>query len=162
MQTQKFNLSPVAICPLCGAHLPPKFANCRALFGAVCAREYTDPVFGSVHLFSVDAYALQHSEECGPRSNAFHLMRLCQLLERGASAELGRHPPRSAGKAFEERYREFPFLEPPANRGAITAADVFTVTDSQNYPNMVKRWARAVWIAYGQHHEWARRTVAAH
>ena len=75
-------------------------------------------------------------------------MRLCQLLDRSAAPEVGRHPPRAAGKVFEERYREFPFLEPPANRGEITVADVFGVTDPQEYPNTVKRWAEAVWDAW--------------
>lgn len=160
MQKQKFNLAPMVRCPLCGAGVPPEFANCRALFGAVCAREYQDRAFGAVHLMTVDAYALQHSEECGLRSNAFHLVRLGQMLESGAGAELGHRPRRAVGKALEQRYRQFPFLEPPETRGEITVADVYALTDPKEYSESVNRWARAVWDACQAHHDWARRNRA--
>lgn len=50
-------------CPMCGATVPESFGGCRA-------------VFDDVHLMTIDAYALQHSEEHGPRSNASHLLPL--------------------------------------------------------------------------------------
>lgn len=148
------------ICKMCGANVPEGFGSCRAVFEAVCAREYSEPGFAAVHLLTVDAYTLQHSEEHGPRSNAFHLMRLGRLLERGEDASLGHRPPREVGKAFEERYRRFPFLEPPRDRGELTVVDVHGVQQPEAYARQVRAWARAVWEAYQAHHDWARRAAA--
>lgn len=144
-------------CPMCGAVVPDGFARCGALFEEVCAREYSDPAFGAVHLLTVDSYTLQHSEEHGPRSNAFHLLRLCRLLEGGGDPGLGRRPPRQTGKAFEERYRELPDLEPPLHRGRLTVAHVHGAPDPEEHADRVRAWARSVWEAYHDHHEWARR-----
>src|SRR5579862_2411146 len=109
-------------CRYCGAAVLDGFEHCRSMFNAVLEREYSDADFGEAHLFTVDAYALQRSEEHGPRSNAFHLMRLCWLLEHGGNLSI--RQVRGGGRAFykarEESYREFPFLEPPVNRGELT------------------------------------------
>lgn len=142
-------------CPMCGGIVPAGVARCRDLFNEVCAREYSDPAFGAVHLLTVDAYALQHSEEHGPRSNAFHLARLGRLMERGESAAIGQRPPRAVGKAEESRYRQFPELEPPAFRGSLTIADVPSASDPDDHARRVWAWARSVWEAYRQHHGWA-------
>src|SRR5690349_6593330 len=72
-------------CSYCGAVALDGFDSCRDIFNAVLEREYSIPAFGESHLFTVDAYALQHSEQHGPRSNAFHLMRLCWLIEHGGN-----------------------------------------------------------------------------
>jgi Family of unknown function (DUF5946) len=146
-------------CPLCGALLPDGFESCRAIFQDVCAREYSDPRFGAVHLLTVDAFCLQHSEECGPRSNAFHLMRLCSLLECGSNPALGQRPPRKIGKALEARYRDFPALTPPPNRGSQTVAGVHGAEDPEEHAERVRRWARSVWEAWEPHHGWARETA---
>lgn len=53
-------------CRCCGALVPEDFDNCNAMFSALLEREYSDTAFGEAHLFTVDAYALQHSEEHGP------------------------------------------------------------------------------------------------
>jgi Family of unknown function (DUF5946) len=74
---------PTTKCGCCSAAVRESFENCRAMFNAVLEREYSDAAFGEAHLFTVDVYALQHSEQHGPRSNAFHLMRLGWLLEHG-------------------------------------------------------------------------------
>ncbi len=117
----------------CGANVPPGLETCRATFEQVLAREYADAAYGATHLLSVDAYALQHSEEHGPRSNAFHLMRLCILLEHGGDPRIGAGPARAKSKAWEPHYRQFPFLEPPTRRGAFTIADVYGAPDSQEH-----------------------------
>ena len=131
------------------------------MFEEVCAREYSEPAFGAVHLLTVDTYALQHSEEHGPRSNAFHLLRLRHLLELGASPALGKRPDRAAGKALERRYRGFPQLGAPRDRGALTVAGVYAARDATEHEQRVLAWARCVWEAYRAHHEWARATDAA-
>src|SRR5437762_8152295 len=104
-------------CPCCGAVRLDGFENCRAMFNAVLAREYSDPAFGEAHLFTVDANALQHSEQHGPRSNAFHLMRLCWLLEHGGSPSI-RQVQRGGRALYDPQGRkihELPFLEPPVH-----------------------------------------------
>ena len=55
-------------CNCCGAVVLDGFDSCRAMFNAVLEREYSNPTFGEAHLFTVDAFALQHSEQHGPRS----------------------------------------------------------------------------------------------
>lgn len=143
-------------CQLCGALIPDGHSSCRAVFDEVCAREYCDPAFAAVHLLTVDAYALQHSEDHGPRSNAFHLLRLCRLVEHGGNPGIGQRPPRDVGKAFESRYRELPYLEPPSCRGTLTIADVTGVSDATEHAARVWAWGRSVWDAYRRHHKWAR------
>jgi hypothetical protein len=143
-------------CPMCGASVPDGVESCRALFEEVCSQEYSDPAMGAAHLLTVDSYTLQHSDEHGPRSNAFHLLRLYRLRECGGDPGLGRRPPRKLGKAFEERYRKLPYLEPPQNRGTLTIADVHGAHDQETHARRVRAWARSVWEAYHSHHEWAR------
>lgn len=144
-------------CGECGAVVPPGFpGGCKAVFEAVCATEYGDPRYGAVHLLTVDAYTLQHSAERGPRSNAFHLMRLCRLIEHGDDPAIGRRPPRARGKAFEEHYRGFPYLAPPAEPGALTISDVYGTSGPAEHAARVRRYAEAVWQAWAAHHAWAR------
>jgi hypothetical protein len=147
------------LCSMCGALIPDGFESCRAVFQEVCAREYTDMGFGAVHLLTVDAFCLQHCEECGPRSNAFHLMRLCNLLEGGGNPAIGQRPPRKVGKALEERIREFPALLAPPKRGSRTVADVHGAQDSGEHAKRVREWANSVWDAWESHHAWARETA---
>jgi hypothetical protein len=150
------------LCPMCAALVPEGFESCRAVFQDICAREYSDPAFGAVHLLTVDAFCLQHSEECGPRSNAFHLMRLCSLLERDGNPSIGQRPPRNIGKALEERYREFPELARPPTRGSCTVAGVHGAQDPDEHAERVRRWANSVWEAWKLHHAWAREAVRRH
>jgi hypothetical protein len=141
---------------MCDARVSGSFESCRAVFEAVCTREYSDLAFGAVHLLTVDAYALQHSEEHGPRSNAFHLLRLCSLLEHGGNPGIGRRPPRKVGKAREKEYRDFPALQPPLHRGNLTVVEVYDARHPEEHAKRVRAWARSVWDGYCTHHEWAR------
>jgi hypothetical protein len=60
---------------MCGAVLPKGFDSCQALYDEVCLLELSDAAYASVALLKVDVlYILQHGEDHGPRSNAFHLM----------------------------------------------------------------------------------------
>jgi hypothetical protein len=131
------------------------------MFQAVLEREYSDAAFGEVHLFTVDAYALQHSEEHGPRSNAFHLMRLCWLLEHNGNPSIRqvRQGGLSLSNAREESYREFPFLSPPENRGDLTIAYIFGAKTAIEHAAMARTWGEAVWKAWHVHHLWARAQV---
>jgi len=144
-------------CPECGAVVPGGFESCKAVFEDVCALEYSDFACGAVHLLTVDAYTLQHSAECGPRSNAFHLMRLCRLLEHGDNPCIGQRPPRELGKAFEDEYRGYPYLGPPPHQAQLTIADVHGAATPEEHAQRVLRYAASVWRTWAVHHAWARR-----
>ncbi|HSZ60137.1 MAG TPA: DUF5946 family protein [Tepidisphaeraceae bacterium] len=143
-------------CVECGAIVPAGFESCKAVFEDVCALEYGDPRFGAVHLLTVDAYTLQHSAQRGPRSNAFHLMRVCRLIEHGDDPTIGRRPPRHQAKAFEKEYRDFPYLAPPSEPGALTIVDVHGAAGPEDHAQRVRRYAQTVWQAWEIHHPWAR------
>ncbi|MBU0702309.1 MAG: hypothetical protein KKC18_00385 [Chloroflexi bacterium] len=143
----------VEICECCGAVVPGGTEGCQGLFHDILALEYTDPAFGAVHLLTVDAYALQHSENHGPRSNAYHLIRLGWLLEQGGDPRLGQSGPRS--RAIAEGYKGFLFLEPPASRGRVTVVDVHSAATPEEHAERVRRWAGSVWEAWSDYHEWA-------
>jgi hypothetical protein len=148
-------------CNCCGAVVREGYDSCRAMCGAVREREYRDPAYGAAHLFTVDAFALQHSEQHGPRSNAFHLMRLCWLLEHGGEPGIQRE--RRGGRAFndarEETYDTFPFLEPPADRGALTVLSVLDAETPQEHAERARAWGQCVWDTWSEHHAWARDQV---
>jgi hypothetical protein len=131
------------------------------MFHTVLEREYSDAAFGEAHLFTVDAYALQHSEEHGPRSNAFHLMRLCWLVEHNGNPSI--RQVRQEGPAFynarEERYRDFPFLAPPEERGELTVACLLGAKTPNEHAAMARAWGESVWRAWHIHHPWARAQV---
>ena len=46
-----------------------------------------------------------------PRSNAYHLLRLCWLIELGGDLAIGQSGPCS--RALQEAYKNFPFLVGP-------------------------------------------------
>jgi hypothetical protein len=144
-------------CTLCGARVVGGTAGCQKRYEAILTREYGDPAYGAVHLLSVDAYTLQHSEAHGPRSNAYHLVRLCWLLEHGGDPRIGQGGPRS--RALLSGYKSFPYLAPPVNRGNMTVMDVQGATTPEDHAEGVRRWAKSVWQAWSSHHEWARQWV---
>ena len=152
---------PTTTCSCCGSVLQESFESCRAMFNAVLEREYSNPAFGEAHLFTVDAFCLQHSAQCGPRSNAFHLMRLCWLLEHGGNPSI--RQVRAGGRAFynarEQDYRDFPFLEPPAIVGALTVISVLEAQNAEDHSARALAWGQSVWAAWSHHHAWAREQV---
>jgi hypothetical protein len=124
------------------------------MFHDILTLEYVFPDYGAVHLLTVDAYALQHSEDHGPRSNAVHLLRLCILLEHGGDPGIGQNP--QWFQAQIEGDPELPRLEPPADRGAAAVVDVHSAATSEEHVERVAHWAKSVWEAWSAHHEWAR------
>lgn len=143
------------LCEMCGAATPADSA-CRDLFGEVLSREYSDAAYGRVHLLTVDAYALQHPEEHGPRSNAFHLLRLCAQLELGAPSGLGSGPDRRRSKQLERLYRQLPHLDAPRCRGADRIDSVVVARNPAEHAARVRGWAHSVWQAWHANHTWAR------
>jgi hypothetical protein len=138
--------------------VPDGTEGCRELFNEVLALEYGDPAYGAAHLLTVDAYALQHSEDHGPRSNAFHLLRLCVLLEHGGDPRITQNP--AWLQAQFDGDRAAPFLEAPTGRGEMTIADVRGAASPDDHAGRVLRWAQSVWEAWSAYHEWARQWLS--
>ena len=84
-------------CPLCGAPEVGGEDGCRRIFESVLAKEYDNPAFGEVHLITVDAYALQHGDAHGPRSNPYHLVAV--VRDRGVWSKSDNWDSRAAGLA---------------------------------------------------------------
>ena len=140
------NPETLAQCTRCRAIVPGGTEGGWSLFQEVLALEYSDPAYGAVHFLTVDAHAPQHSEDHGPRSNAFHLLRLRMLLEYGGDPRIGQNP-----KWFQAQLdgnREAPYLQPPAERGGVTIADVHGAASAEEHAERVYRWARSVWEAW--------------
>lgn len=141
-------------CECCGVAVKGGKKGCKELFDRMLAREYSDPNYGKVHLLTVDSYILQHSESHGPRSNAFHLLRLGWLL-------LGNGNPHIMQKEkgpipfLLKDYQDFPFLEPPDARGEATVLDALAARNPKDYAEVATRWGWSVWMAFSRHHDWA-------
>jgi hypothetical protein len=141
-------------CPMCRAKVAGGEDGCQKLFERVLAKEYSDPAYGAVHLLTVDCYALQHSEAHRPHSNAFHLLRLGWILERDGNAKIGKTE--LDFKRCAKGLRNFPFLDPPKDRGRITIADIPLDKGAAEHVRRVAEWARAVWETWEAHHQWVR------
>lgn len=149
-------------CPLCGAETGGLEACRDTYFGDVLAREGSDPSgYGSVHLLTVDCYALQHSEDHSPRSNALHLTRLCWLLN-GGNASIEQKDKGPIPYIMKHYYRKFPFLEPPpaGKRGDITILDLYRAKSAEEHIRLSREWGKSVREAYGKHLPWAKQMLA--
>ena len=146
-------------CEMCGAEVGGSDACRDVYFGEVQVREAQDPAYASVHLLTVDCYALQHSEDHSPRSNAFHLLRLGWLLFGGGDPDVKQRD-KGPMPFLMRDYRRFPFLTPPppGARG-LTVVDVLKAKDAAGHREMAYRWGRSVWDAYADHHAWAKETL---
>jgi hypothetical protein len=145
-------------CECCGAELAGGKAACNALFEQILAREYSDPACAAVHLITVDCYVLQHSEDHGPRSNAFHLLRLGWLLLGGGDPDIRRQE-QGPIPFILKSYRDFPFLQPPEDRGAAMVVEVAAAANASEHTERVRRWSWSVWEAWSEHHAWVRETL---
>ena len=133
--------------------------GCWAVYGEVLAREYGDAAYFSVHHLTVDAYAAQHPGQPSPQSIqsvAVHLVSLCLTFEHALPAELATAAMLAAAKGKAA----FRWLEPPADRGRITAADVHRAGSAKEHARTVRAWAENVWAAWSMHHDTIRTWTA--
>jgi hypothetical protein len=152
-------------CPGCGALFAP-FAGpvheymesspaCWHAFGQVMAREYGNRELFAVHRLSVDSYAVQHpggSSRQAVQSVGVHLARLCLFLEGGLSAEQANAAMLRVGEGKGAMVQ----LARPASLGAVTVADVLAAEGPEAHAETVRRWARAAWEAWAEHHDLVR------
>lgn len=155
-------------CPGCRAVLPARTgpthpymlssAACWANSRSILASSYEHPERRPVHQLVVDAFAVQHPGAPGRReaqSVGLHLMTLCMMLEEGADPK--------QGPALHKRMIERPvfrWLEPPVDRGSVTATDVAGATDAAGHVDAVRRWAQSAWEAWEPHHATVRDWIA--
>lgn len=162
-------------CPGCGALVPVSEGpthryigaapGCWAVYGELLAEQYGpdgDP--GTLRL-GVDAYAAQHPGIPSPqatRSVAFHLTRLCLVLEHELDAAL---LPPIIGDALDRR-EPLPWLDPPPHLGAVTVHDLPRTGTRTERQAAMTRWAASVWQAWSPHHltvrGWAAEALARH
>jgi hypothetical protein len=149
------------VCSDCGVALAPHpgerhaylggSAACWALFGQVLAREYADAAYWPAHRTTVDAYAAQHPGRPEPRtiqSIHVHLLGLCFILEHDLA-------PAFAGRALGALVQEkgaLRWLDPPADLGRLTVADIAAVSTPEAHLKASRAWGEAVWAAWAAHH----------
>ncbi|MEM9057108.1 MAG: DUF5946 family protein [Pseudomonadota bacterium] len=153
-------------CPACGADTPVSQTGathryllsspgCWAAYGEVLAREYGEPGYWSVHALTVDAYAAQHPGVEAPQTVAsinIHLASLLAHFERGV--------PKSELAALKWRLaqhkREFRWLPPPDDVGALTVADIVAVDSAERHVEAAVAWSRCAFDAWSAHHDAVR------
>ncbi len=158
-------MADLVACPGCGAmveDLPGRphpylgaTAGCWRLYGRVLAREYENYIaLRDTHLYTVDAYSLQHPgvpERRTIQSVSLHLVRLHLALERGF------RPPEImvATRKLLRDPSQFVWLTPPDPNGTMTVSDVLAAEGVEAHRRAVVAWAENVWAAWAPHHAYA-------
>ena len=123
------------ICSRCGSVIRDDISDCADLFATVMSREFGDPSgYGAVHLLTVDAYLLQHDEDHSRQSSPFHLLRLCTLLEFGASPAIGA----KTAKLLITTCKSLLELNPPKHRGKLTIVAVYKASSTQEHQRIAR------------------------
>ena len=150
-------------CPGCGLLLndrgepaTPLNASqaCWELYGELTAYTLTRSA-DFIHQHGVDAYQAQHIVRTGSNIGpAFSLIGLCLAIERGATGlQVQRAHMHLGGMR-----RNWPELELPRNRAAITVRDVLDAEPGDPRDAMLMKWCAAVWESWTHAQDWTRRT----
>ena len=133
-----------------------------------CWKAYTELLGGALPPspaagLMVDAYAVTHPGIPGPQSTPsvwVHLVTLCFVLERRWPAAQAIRLRRAAADGF----RGWPWLEPPASMGKVTAIDLaraLEAGDGTRAVELTRRWVDGAWAAWAPHHNAVRARVDA-
>lgn len=150
-------------CPGCGltaafttTALPPAelvaSGPCYEVYGELLAQDYNDRDYYRVaHQMVVDAYAAQHAgctTRRGVQSVALCLMTLCLFVEEDIDPAQGPtlHQRMAANRPA------FIWLSPPAPGDWLTVADILQAQTVAEHEELVRQWARQVWLAWSRHH----------
>ena len=129
--------------------------GCWAAYGVVLAREYQDRAYAPFHRLTVDVYAVQHPGVAGPQARnsvGIHLSRLFLIIERGWSIEKAN----DAMLMITAKKKDYPWLEPPAQRGSITVKHLLAASTPEEHLARVDEWAGDVWKSWSEHHDTVR------
>jgi Family of unknown function (DUF5946) len=148
-------------CPGCGVQLPELDAPtpvdvstspaCWALYGRLLVAEYSQAPSPRLHQLTVDSYGAQHPgirQDRSDRSLGLHLIGLCLLIERGASAQ----QTSKLVVQILERLPSFGELNAPTPNGIITVSDVAAARSPDEHARVIEQWAKSVWDAWSPHH----------
>lgn len=133
-------MTETTVCPVCGA----PGDRCRDQFDAMLAREFTDPIAGSVHFYTVTCHMLQHDEYSASARSA-----MISLLARALNGEMSVTEIRDhVQKASSQEKRAFRITrqpdDPPFRRTWNAFITDVTAEDSSQYCEQVLVWARSV------------------
>jgi hypothetical protein len=133
--------------------------GCWRIYCEILAKEYGEWKYPLIHRLTVDAYAVQHPGRPTPQtaqSVTVHLISMCLVLERVYDFQRATE---AMGRIIKEHKKDFVRLNPPDNRGDITALDVGKARDLEEHTGMVNQWARSVWNAWGEYHDAIRQFI---
>lgn len=122
----------------------------REAYDELCAYTLSRRDAAFIHQHVVDAYAAQTADpHTKPITLAFALIGLLLRVERRLT---GRRV-QQIHQRLTMRRRAWPRFPLPANRGAMTAADVLRVTPGPERDVAIDHWCASVWAAYQESHE---------
>ncbi len=131
----------VVPCAFCGV------VDCRARFDELSLYTVAQGRDYFIHQHAVDTYGAQHvNEDSRPIAVVFTLMGLYLWLEKGFS---GLQVQRMH-MLFGKRMWDWPKIEPPKQRIAVTVASVLEAEPGPQRDQMIRKWGEAVWDAYGE------------
>jgi hypothetical protein len=104
---------------------------------------HPSPAFLHQHL--VDAYAAQYADRSSkPIGVVLALIGLYLSVEKGFTGRQVQRAHMQLGK----RHRQWPQMELPVDRGAVTIADVLAATPGPARDAMIHEWCASVWKAW--------------
>lgn len=133
---------------------------CWKMYGEVLAREYQDKKYFEIHRLTVDAYALQHpgnQDRRAIQSVNIHLASLYLIFCQNYSSE---QATKFLAEGVKNHKSDFEYLERPLDLGSLTILDVWKTKNVEQHVHAVKNWARSVFDAWEQHHDFIKRFLA--
>jgi hypothetical protein len=135
-------------------------AECWDLYTEVLEAEYSNAfLFGQIHQFTVNAYAVQHAGAQHPdKSVDIHLFGLYLALEKGIRSPY--IPPLL--QRLVTAIDVWPHYQPPTERSALTVFDVAFCDSTEDHIRVTREWARTVWETWSQYHSEVARLMSHH
>ena len=155
-------------CPGCGAALPDRHLDPPEKFNASgeCWQAFSDLSCytvarqdpGFIHQHAVDAYEAQHAGgNSRPIAVVFGLIGLYLALEGGFTGK----EVQQAHMRIAKLRKDWPRMEPPKLRAALTVADVLAAPEGPERDALLMQWAATVWAIWEDRHAWVRETTDA-
>lgn len=134
---------------------------CFAAFNSLLVEEYSSSALREFHRLTVDTWAVQHpglsNERQAVQSVGLHLARLFLQLQNP-------RPPAETNAVmldFSRHKATLQHLVPPSDF-SVTVADIAPFAGSSSHAEEVRRWARATWEDWSEHHDYIRQWISDH